>query len=83
MFETLAQVLLAGLHLWENEEKTKYIDRLMDLRKRRYDEENKPDDSRSDAVLDDLEFQLRNLGIAFATGAGQPNTSSQSGKANG
>ena len=61
-------VLQAGLTLWNNKEKTKYIDKLMSLKKDYYAEINKPLAERSDAVLDNVLFELRVLGVAFAAG---------------
>lgn len=78
MFTALLQVLLAGLQLWTDKEKTKYVDQLMKLKKEYYEEVNKPDDKRDDAVLDNLEFQLRLLGSAFASGVIQSNTTDKS-----
>ena len=73
MFESLATALAAGLSIWAHKEKHKYVDRLMDLRKRHYEEYNKLDDYRSDAVLDNLEFELRVLASAFSTAVGEKN----------
>lgn len=78
MFETLLQVLLAGLHLWSDKEKTKYVDRLMSLKKEYREEINKPYDQRNDAVIDDLEFQLRVLSAAFVAGTIKSNSPNQS-----
>jgi len=74
MFETLAATLLTGLSLLEHKEKTKYVDRLMELKRLRYEEQNKPVDQRSDAVLDSLEFELRTLCLAFHTVVREPHT---------
>lgn len=66
MFESLAKALAAGLSLWESKEKNKYIDRL-EKAKREYREEfNKAPADRSDAVLDNLEFELRIITDSFA-----------------
>lgn len=66
MFESLAKALAAGLSIWEHKEKNKYIDRLERIRKDYREEYNKPIGVRSDAVLDDLEFQLRLAADSFA-----------------
>jgi len=58
--------------LWASKEARKYIDRLMELQKAYYEEDNKPDGQRSRAVLDNLEFELRVLAIAFAAEARKP-----------
>lgn len=66
MFEALLTVLGAGLSIWEHKEKTKYVDKLMSLRRQYKDEMNKSESNRSDAVLDNLEFELNNLALAFS-----------------
>jgi hypothetical protein len=70
-FEALAGALAAGLSLWASKEKTKYTDKLIQLRKDHYEESNRaqPDF----AVLDNLEFELRLLGVAFSTEVGKQN----------
>lgn len=73
MFTVLLNCLNAGLTLWDDKEKTKYVDQLISLKEQYYAEFNKPDASRSDAVLDNLEFQLRVLATSFAAGVGKPN----------
>ncbi len=65
MFETLAATLLAGFSLLDNHEKHKYTDKIIELKRLRYEEQNKPDDKRSDAVLDNIDFELRAVGLAF------------------
>lgn len=67
MIQVIFNVLQAALQLWENKEKTKYVDKLISLRKSYHEEINKSPDTRSDAVLDDIEFELRVLSIAFST----------------
>lgn len=73
MFESLARALATGLQLWEDKESTKYQDQLIDLRQKYYVEDNKPLDSRNDAYLDFLEFQLRVLADSFSARAGKSN----------
>lgn len=66
MDSALFQALAAGLSLWASKEKTKYIDRL-ERAKRAWDEEyKKPIDQRSDAVLDDIRFDLKILTASFS-----------------
>jgi hypothetical protein len=77
MFEALAKALEIGLQLWLNKEKTQYVDKLVSLRSQWHAEYNKPDDVRSDAVLDNLEFELRQLAFAFASSVAQPDTGTQ------
>jgi hypothetical protein len=76
-FEALLKVLGAGLELWASAEKRKYIDRKIALEKAFYEEYNKPIGVRSDAALDDLEFQLRILCSAFVADSGKPNTTNK------
>lgn len=78
MFETLAETLSAGLQLWLHKEKTKYIDKLIDLRRKYREEFNKSDAHRSDAVLDNLEFELRILAVTFTSAVGKPDSQNQS-----
>ena len=77
MFEVLARCLASGLELWVHKEKTKYIDELIALRKEYYEESNKDPSVRDDAVLDNLEFKLRVLAIAFSSGASKQNATNQ------
>lgn len=78
MFAALLSVLGAALSIWSDKEKHKYIDQLIKLKEEYYAEYNKPEASRSDATLDNLEFQLRLLGHAFAASVGEQNTPNQS-----
>lgn len=66
MIDTLLKIFLAGLTLWKNKDATRYIDQVTDLRKQYYDENNKPEGVRDDAVLDNIRFQLLNLADGFA-----------------
>ena len=85
MFEALAQALSAGLSIWQNENKHKYDDRLMKLRREKNEEINKPEwdgitqkdvgQFRSDARLDELDFELCNLSIAFSSEVGKQKAS--------
>ena len=70
MFELILGLLKTALDLWLSKEKTKYIDQMMSLKQRYYEEYNKPESERSDAELDYLLFELRNLAIAFTAQAG-------------
>jgi len=70
MFESLAKALAAGLSLWESKEKTKYQDKLMNLRRDYREEFNKPVGERSNAVLDNLKFELCLLGNSFSSSVG-------------
>lgn len=77
MWESLAKALAAGLSIWEHKEKNKYSEKLLSLRKARYEEENRPMDQRNDAVLDGLNFELRILVDSFAANIGESNTSNK------
>jgi len=68
MFEAIAKILGAALSIWEHKEKNKYVEQLMELETEWRKEANKDPEHRSDAVLDNLEFKLRVLGAAFASG---------------
>lgn len=78
MFEILLNVLEAALSLWNDKEKTKYIDQVKDLKLRYYEEYNKAPSVRSDAVLDNIEFELCVLGSGFAASAGSQRPPAQS-----
>lgn len=77
MFDLILSLLNTGLQLWLSKEKTKYIDQLMQLQKDYYAEYNKPLADRSDAILDNLCFQLHVIAAAFVTSAGTPNPANQ------
>lgn len=70
MFESLAKALAAGLSLWESKEKTKYVDRLIELKRNYREELSKPIDVRSDDVLARIEYELRDIADAFASSVG-------------
>lgn len=71
MFESLAKALASGLSLWEHKEKNKYRDKLIKLRREYREEYSKDISVRSDAVLDNLCFELRILADSFSTEVGQ------------
>ncbi len=64
MIKVLLDVLGSALSIWETKEKTKYLDKYTALKQAYYVEYNKPDEIRSDAVLDNLEHEL----CIFASG---------------
>lgn len=78
MFETILGVLSAGLSLWNDLEKDKYISKLISLKEQYYVEFNKVVDQRSDAVLDNLEFELCLLANGFSTSVGAKNAQNKS-----
>lgn len=79
MFETILGVLSAAFTLWDDLEKDKYVSKLVTLKEQYYAEFNKPADQRSDAVLDNIEFELRLLATGFASSVGTKNTQDKSG----
>jgi hypothetical protein len=58
-------ILEQGLKLWNSKEATKYIDKMVKLKKEWYEEYNKPLNERSDVKLDFIELQLRILCQSF------------------
>ena len=75
MIEALFQTLEAGFSLWESVEKRKYLDRMLELRKAYYEEYSKDISVRSDAVLDNIGRELRDIAFAFASSVGAKNAS--------
>ncbi len=74
MIELILSLAASALSIWASKEKTKYSDQLGTLQKAYYDEYNKPLSERSDATLDNLEFELRVLArqLSAAIGASNP-----------
>lgn len=70
MIEAVLKVLAAGLSLWDDKEKGKYQDKFLALKKAYHDEFNKPDDTRSDAVLDNISWELGVLCDSFSARVG-------------
>ena len=66
MFAVILEILSAALSIWANAAKTKYIDQKIAIETQYYAEQNKPDGQRSDAILDDLEEQLKVLAMGVA-----------------
>lgn len=73
----LFNILASALSIWDSKEKTKYIDEKIRLEKRFYEEYNKDLAIRSDAVLDDVQLQLRILCNNVAAAIGAKNTGSK------
>jgi hypothetical protein len=65
MVKLLMGVLEQGLIAWNSHERTKYLDKLIKLKKEWHEEYNKPLDIRSDQRLDDIESELRILAESF------------------
>jgi hypothetical protein len=74
VIELIFQSLSTGLSIWESKEKTKYIDKMLTLKRQWYEEYNKPTSNRSDARLDHIEYELRILVETFASKVGTSHT---------
>lgn len=74
MVELLLGVLEQGLKLWNSHERTKYLDKLIALKKDWHEEYNRPIEERSDLRLDDIELELRILSTSFIEAARATNT---------
>lgn len=61
MVESIFAILGAALSIWDSKEKTKYIDRLIYLKKKYRDEFNKPENIRDNAVIDNVRFEIKLL----------------------
>lgn len=66
MITEIISLLGAGLSLWDHKEKNKYRDRLTELERKWREEISKPRAKQSDAVLDNIEFELVLLAKGFA-----------------
>lgn len=78
MLESILKVLGAGLTLWSDKEKAKYQDRFIKLKREYYEEYNKDASHRSDAVMDNLAFELRLLCDSFSARVGESHPSPKS-----
>jgi hypothetical protein len=58
-------VLGEALKLWNSKEASKYIDQMLKLKARYYEEYSKPPNIRSDVALDAIELHLKHLCEAF------------------
>jgi len=77
MIEALIGSLHAGLTLWKNKDARKYLDKLFDLKRDYYEEYNKPENERSNAVLDNIEHELCLIAEAFSSQVGIAYTGNQ------
>lgn len=71
MVQTILGVLEQALKLWNSHESTKYLDRLIKLKKEWYEEYDKPIAERSDLTLDTISDELRILAESFVEAAGK------------
>ena len=72
MFLALLETLTAGLHLWSDKKKTKYLDAVYELKHQWYEEYKKDPSERNHNVLDNLDVELRLVAAAFAASVGKP-----------
>lgn len=68
MIGSLFKALASGLSLWESKEARKYLDELMDLKAKWYEEYNK--EISDDGVLDSIELKLQLLCDSFTSQIG-------------
>lgn len=71
MFLALLETLSAGLSLWEHKEKNKYVDAVIELKRKWYEEYSKDPADRNHNVLDNLDVELRIIAAAFAAAVGK------------
>lgn len=76
MLADLIKAIAAGLSLWEHKDKTKYQEKLFDLRRQYREEMAKPVGTdpgcRRNNVLDNIEFELRLLLDSWTSLVGEP-----------
>lgn len=66
IFGTILGIVEAALSIWASKLRQKYIDKVEALKRAYYLEANKPREQQSDAVLDNLEFELRITSASLA-----------------
>lgn len=59
MISAILGIVEAALSIWDSKLKQKYIDKVERLKRDYYEEINRPLSERSDAVMDNLEFELK------------------------
>lgn len=82
-FELIAGILYKGLSIWDHENRTEYLEKLIDLKKGYYEESDKPSyedrenypnlklkDFRDNNRLDDITRELRVLGASYLSYSG-------------
>lgn len=77
MVGAVLAILGSALSIWDSKEKTKYVDRVLFLKKEWYEEINKPENDRDDSVLDHIEWELNLLCHTVASLIGAQNSPSQ------
>jgi hypothetical protein len=78
MVDSVLKLLGAALSIWDSKEKVKYIAQKEQLEKDWYAEYNKDLAERSDAVLDNIRFQLCELSDLVAAQIGASRAQAQS-----
>jgi len=63
MIESLFKIVETALTIWESKERRRYVDRLLEIKSKYYEENNKPRPNM--AVLDNLEHDLKLFSEAF------------------
>jgi hypothetical protein len=66
IFSAILGIVEAALSIWASKLRQKYIDKVETIKRAYYEETNKPALERSDAVLDNLEFELRITAASLA-----------------
>lgn len=64
MITAIIALVTAGVNFLDDKLKTKYIDEMIQLKQQYYEEQNKPDADW--AVLDNIEFRMRNIALGVA-----------------
>ncbi len=73
MVLSIIALLEAGLRLWDDKEKTKYVDQIIKIKEQYHAELSKPFDDRDFNVLGTLELRLWDISSAFiAASSGAP-----------
>ncbi len=65
--DSIFKALASLLSIVDEKLRTKYQDKIIDLRNRWYEEDKKPAGSRNDAYIDSLKFELRNIVDSFTS----------------
>jgi hypothetical protein len=58
IFGAILGIVQAALSIWASKLRQKYVDKVESITRAYYAEMNKPESERSDAVLDNLQFEL-------------------------
>lgn len=67
MIDVALNLLGHGLSIANERVKNKYLDKYLDLKERYHEAINQPDELWDDAVIDDIEFELRQLAEGFTS----------------